>query len=214
MVKVMRFCVCGAACLPGMPPQAVTAKDVLTAVRRKHAKDAVVREVVVDDPFHQAILNRWRLTGSSAEYWESRIDPAEVAPSIPDGWTPVDAVPQRRIDALIVTSRMLTAVEIKVTRADFRRDTDEKRRAWQLFSHRFVYAVPKGLVTPDEVPASCGLWEFDPELFDPRRPKQHGLTTTKKAVMNRAPAPLPDQVFISLAHRVSRYETKEERRAA
>ncbi|WP_159601515.1 MmcB family DNA repair protein [Agromyces humi] len=197
-----------------MPSQLITAKQVLTAVRRKHHKDAVVREVVVDDPFHQAILNRWRLTGPSARFWDGKIDPAEVAPSIPEGWNPSDSVPQRRIDALIVTSRQLTAVEIKVTRSDFKRDSDEKRRAWRLYSHRFVYAVPRGLISPLEVPHGCGLWEFDVDQFDGRSPKRHGITTTKKAVVNPRPAPIPDQVFISLAHRVSKYETREERVSA
>lgn len=193
-----------------MPPQTVTAKDVLTAIRRKHRKDAVVREVVVDDPFHQVIVNRWRLD-SNPEYWTPRINPDEVAPFIPEGWSWKDAVPQRRIDAMIVESNQLTAIEIKVTRSDFKRDTEEKRRAWKLFSNRFIYAVPKGLIDVSEVPAGCGLWEFDPELVDLRRPRWHGIVATKKATINKNPAPLPRQVFVSLAYRVSNYETKEER---
>ncbi|KQO98892.1 MmcB family DNA repair protein [Leifsonia sp. Leaf264] len=195
-----------------MPPQNITAKDVLTAVRRKHRKDAVIREVVVDDPFHLVILNRWRLETNPAR-WEGKIHPSEVAPSIPDGWTPQDSPPKRRIDALIVESGMLTAVEIKISRADFKRDVEAKRRAWKLFTNRFVYATPKGLLQPHEIPEGCGLWEFDADAVNPRSVKSHGITVTKKAIVNHHPAALPGQVFVALAYRVSKYETIEERRS-
>src|SRR5690606_5615505 len=101
-----------------------------------------------------------------------------------------------------------TAVEIKVSRADFRRETEEKRRAWRAITNRFVYAAPVGLISRDELPAGCGLWEFDPEAVGRYR-SQHGLTAAAKAKVNKEPRPLPQQVLTALAYRVSNYERKE-----
>lgn len=53
-----------------------------------------------------------------------------------------------------------TAYEIKVSRGDYRRDTHEKQREARLFSDRFYYATPPGLIAPDEVPDWAGLVEL------------------------------------------------------
>lgn len=104
--------------------------------------------------------------------------------------------PVRRIDALLRDTAGYTAIEIKVTRADFRRDTIEKRRAWRDHTRRFIYAAPAGLLAASEIPAGCGLWEFDG-----RR-----LTVAKKATINKAPLPFPRSVFDTMLYRVSNYE--------
>lgn len=104
--------------------------------------------------------------------------------------------PVRRIDALLRDTLGYTAIEIKVTRADFRRDTPEKRRAWIAHTRRFVYAAPAGLLKASEIPDGCGLWEFDG-----RR-----LTVAKKATINKSPATFPRAVFDSMLYRVSNYE--------
>lgn len=52
------------------------------------------------------------------------------------------------------------AYEIKVSRADFRRDSHEKQRGARLFSDRFFYVTPSGLIQRDEVPDWAGLIEF------------------------------------------------------
>lgn len=199
-----------------MTDTTITAKQILTGIRQKYRAAAVVREVVIDDPFEQAILNRWQLNGSSARYYRRSIEKfgAPVANAVPAGWSPATAKLSRRIDALIIDGSHLTAVEIKVTRADFRKDTDSKRRAWRNVTHRFVYAAPAGLLLPDEIPDGCGLWEYDPAQFNPRRPRQHGMSVVKNAVRNRNPEPLPRQVFVALAYRVSKYETAAEKPGA
>jgi hypothetical protein len=194
-----------------------TAKELLAALRKKHATDAVVREVVIDDTYELAIRRRHDIerargnTHDRTAWWEERFRDRgdEVAAAIPDGWTAQASIPQRRIDALIVASTGITAVEIKVTRSDFKRDTEDKRRAWRDVSNRFVYLTPKGLVTPDEVGPGCGLWEFDPDAFGPY-PYQHGITAIKRAAVNKTPRPLPFQVTRALAYRVSRNEKDTE----
>lgn len=52
------------------------------------------------------------------------------------------------------------AYEIKVSRADFKRDTSIKQREARLFSDQFFYVTPKGLISPNEVPDWAGLIEF------------------------------------------------------
>lgn len=49
--------------------------------------------------------------------------------------------------------------EIKVSRSDFRAEMRKPhKRAWGVaITNEFYFAVPAGLVTPDEVPADCGL---------------------------------------------------------
>jgi len=104
--------------------------------------------------------------------------------------------PVRRIDALLRDTSGYTAIEIKVTRADFKRDTEEKRRAWKSHTRRFIYVTPKGLLNVSEIPAGCGLWEFD----------GYRLTVTKKATINKTPTPFPRAVFDTMLYRVSNYE--------
>jgi hypothetical protein len=198
----------------------ITASLLLAALRQKHASDAVVREVVIDDPFEEGIRFRDRIDRYSKQsqspddhfaLWiESERKRAEsrgitIPESVPAGWNLRASIPRRRIDALIIASTGRTAVEIKVTRADFRRETDEKRRAWRAITHRFVYLVPKGLVSPAEVPDGCGLWEFDVDVHGEYR-WQHGITTAKRAVLNKQPDPLPFQITQALAYRVSAHE--------
>lgn len=176
----------------------MTAADILQAIRDTYPKCAVVREVSINDTFEAAILNRWRLEGSRTRFWEQyfRDHDSPVADEVPDGWNPSESKPVRRIDALLRDTSGYTAIEIKVTRADFRRDTPEKRRAWAAHTRRFIYATPAGLISPSEVPDGCGHWEFDG-----RR-----LTVAKKATINKTPLALPRSVFDSMLYRVSNYE--------
>lgn len=191
----------------------VTARDILAAIRKKHHTDAVVREVVIDDPIEMGYRARASMNASGGRWaaqsraWYERRG-VVVPDEIPAEWSMRDSIPQRRIDALIFASTGVTAVEIKVTRADFKRETEEKRRAWRAVTNRFVYAAPVGLLRPDEIPAGCGLWEFDPMSAGPYR-SQHGLSVRSKASVNKEPNALPPQILTALAYRVSKYEKKE-----
>ena len=55
--------------------------------------------------------------------------------------------------------------EIKVSRADFRRDSALKQREARLYCDQFWYVTPKDLVSPDEIPDWAGLQEWDGERF-------------------------------------------------
>lgn len=54
-----------------------------------------------------------------------------------------------------------TAYEIKVSRSDFKRDSAVKQREARLWSDRFYYVCPKGMVRPEEIPEWAGLIEYD-----------------------------------------------------
>lgn len=174
-----------------------TAKDILAAIRKAYPRSAVVREVCLEDPFEHAIYRRYRLDGPTARYYKGRFEGLEIADAVPEGWSPHGVKLTRRIDALMRDAQGYTAIEIKVTRGDFKRDTDEKRRAWRAHTRRFVYAAPRGLLNVGEIPEGCGLWEFE---------AGYGLRTAKRATINKDPRPLPKSVTDSMLYRVSNYE--------
>lgn len=194
----------------------MNAKDILWAIRLYRNKSAVLREVTVTDVFEQARYNLWNTQHPHyGDYYRNRHEenPGKwpLADSLPEGWEPHTRKFQRRIDALII-DRERTAVEIKVSRSDFKADTEEKRAPWVHYTHKFVYAVPTGLVTPDEVPDYCGLWYVDPDAAMDHWWK-HGVTVAKKARKNQNAAELPGYLTKSLMGRLSRYEFQAERGA-
>ena len=65
------------------------------------------------------------------------------------------------------------AYEIKISRADFKRDTHAKQRQARLFSDRFYYVAPRGLLKPDDMPDWAGLIEFDEGALSMKVPAPH-----------------------------------------
>lgn len=120
----------------------------------------------------------------------------------------------RRIDLLVIARNRQgkvpwarTAVEIKVSRADFLAEQRDpgKRAAWQALAHRFTYAVPAGLVSPDEVPDGCGLVEVARHGPDPSHP-YWDVTWRRKAPLANPAAELPDWFWPYVAGRAGRGE--------
>jgi hypothetical protein len=111
-----------------------------------------------------------------------------------------ESKPTRRIDALMFKSLQRTAIEVKVTLADWKRDTYRKRAPWAAVTHRFVYAVPKEL--HEKIGGNyrlhqldtwdCGVWTVD---------EDGRVSVVKKARVRPHPEPLPQQVVQSLAFR-------------
>jgi hypothetical protein len=145
----------------------MNAQFILDAIRRHHSGAAIVPEVTISD-----------------DYWLDYFD------------VPAKAAPTRRIDALMWESRQITAIEIKVTVADFDRDVWQKRLPWQRVSHRFVYAVPAGLLDGRrDVSNGCGLWEVG---------EDGSVKSTQRCKTNPTPEPLPLSVVQNLAYRAAR----------
>lgn len=65
------------------------------------------------------------------------------------------------------------AYEIKISRADFKRDTHAKQRQARLFSDRFYYVAPKGLIKSEELPDWAGLYEYEAGRLSMRVPAPH-----------------------------------------
>lgn len=152
----------------------IDAKFILSAIRAKYPTAAVVPEITIED---------YDLPDSGREV-EHVFMRGQAAPE--------GHKYSRRIDALMFESLMRTAVEIKVTRADFMRDTYWKRRAWQNVTHRFIYVVPHDLDVMS--PHGCGLWRVGP---------QGQITVAKKAIVNKTPDTLPQTVVQRLAYRAA-----------
>ena len=113
-----------------------------------------------------------------------------------------ESAPTRRIDALMFRSLQRTAIEVKVSLADWKRDSYRKRAPWAAVTNRFVFAVPKSLHdqiggmygTHDLDVWDCGVWTVD----DSGR-----VEVAKKARVRPHPEPLPQQVVQALAFRAT-----------
>jgi hypothetical protein len=55
--------------------------------------------------------------------------------------------------------------EIKISRADFKRDSDEKQSGALMYSDRFWYVTPPGLLRKDDLPDWAGLQEWNGKEF-------------------------------------------------
>lgn len=153
---------------------AMTAGFILDAIRATYPSTAIVPELTIED-FDLA-------------------DSGEVVEhSFMHTPSPEGHKYSRRIDALMFDSLVRTAIEIKVSKADFMRDTYWKRRAWQNVTHRFVYAVPEDLDVM--TPHGIGLWKVS---------ESGRINIVKKAIVSKTPDPLPQTVIQRIAYRAAR----------
>lgn len=97
------------------------------------------------------------------------------------------------------------AVEIKVARGDFLRETAGKRGAWQALAHRFAYCTPTGLLAPQEIPDDCWLIEIDehPCAHAAHAPTRVHWNRKVKGARRAAP-PLPTELSVFFARQASR----------
>lgn len=150
----------------------MNAGEVLDAIRRHHSGKAIVHEVVIGTRDY-----------AGYEAWladpDGRPHPAQT----------------RRIDALMFDGPQRTAIEIKVSRADVKREHWSKIAPWMEVTHRYVYAVPAGLMEANEVPVyGAGIWW----VHDDGR-----VEVRRKAKIEKFPEPLPQQVVTALAYRAA-----------
>jgi hypothetical protein len=108
------------------------------------------------------------------------------------------------------------AFEIKLSRADFTRELRKplKRKIALLYSNRFYFVTPPGLLKPDELPPEAGLWEIqepDPDEFREDGRKKYNRHP-ERWLREVAPAPHRDtpppswSLFCSMARRLKRLE--------
>lgn len=116
-------------------------------------------------------------------------DQAAIVPelNITDGVT----MRVRRIDALMFQGKVRTAIEIKVDRADVKREVWAKYRPWYNVVHRFIYAVPAGLIERPPFQQAGLVWVHPDGRVEMK----------KRAKINQTPEPLPQLVVQNLAYR-------------
>ena len=80
-------------------------------------------------------------------------------------------ISQQRIDAVAVScwpgkGIEVVAYEIKISRADFRNETKKpfKRLPALIYSHKFYFVAPSGIIPLDELPVEAGLLEVGPNF--------------------------------------------------
>jgi len=140
--------------------EAITSKVLFDALLAKFPKAAILSEVTMEDESAGYAMRTYNVLTNpyTKKYYDKKgLDYGDV---MPVGFDPNLSIPVRRIDALIFDWKIRTAVEIKISRSDFFRDTEAKRAPWMRHTHKFVYLTPKGLVKPEEVAKGCGLWEY------------------------------------------------------
>jgi hypothetical protein len=151
---------------------AATARDVLTALYRHYTP-------------------RWAML-------------TEVTAADPD----TDIRQASRIDALLIRRRPNSprclerfAIEVKVSRSDFLADVrnPDKQAPWRRLAHRHAYAVPAGLVTPQELPAGSGLLVVDRAWDETWR-----VRTARRCPGGNDPGDVPLTLILDACYRASR----------
>lgn len=90
------------------------------------------------------------------------------------------------------------AIEVKVTKADYRNETPAKRAPAEASAHRCAYAAPAGIIDPETLPNGWGLIEVHPD----------GTATWRKNATRRTPRADMDYLVSAGFRRASRAEEK------
>lgn len=98
-----------------------------------------------------------------------------------------------RLDFLAIsvapsTGNLSTAYEVKVSRADFRRDNHSKQRSARMISDHFYYIAPVDVIPHEEVPDWAGLIEVEWAVH-----KRYNKTVPYLKLVKRIPAPKRDK---------------------
>lgn len=176
---------------------------LVTALRNKYAakQAAVLTEVTMEDPVEAELAYAHFIQSHYGMAYHKTSGKPDPTISVPADYHPHERILTRRIDALVFEGNEKTAIEIKISRADFFRDTDMKRSAWQTHTDRFVYLTPQGLVKPEEVPHGCALWEYDGQK----------ISVVKRAKLNKEVKPFPISMVKYFAWRAFAAERKNAR---
>ena len=99
---------------------------------------------------------------------------------------------QGRIDFMSLdpapsTGNLAIAYEVKVTKSDFKKDTYDKQRGARLYSDRFYYIAPAGLLEKKDIPDWAGFMEVG------WRPGRYGNTEPYLEIKELVPSPKRDK---------------------
>ena len=149
---------------------------------------------------------------------EARIA-AGMTPSV---WT----MNERKIDVFLVRNWVggkygheRVAIEVKVSKADYRNETPAKRAPAEASAHRCAYAAPAGLIDPTTLPDGWGLIEVHAVQPEWATEPRFDLKWRTKATRREPTADLDYLVSAGFRRasraeeRIRRYESRPERRA-
>jgi hypothetical protein len=107
------------------------------------------------------------------------------------------------------------AVEVKVSRSDFRNETDAKRQPAEHSAHRTTYAAPAGLLKPEEMPEGWGLIEVYETVEAARAgtgwligDERYSRAKWRKRATDREPMMDADHMLAQALRRASRLEER------
>lgn len=170
----------------------------------------------------QALRDDYKITDSRLEMeeWSLLVEvPLRVRHPHATAATDFRITNERTIDVLMLRnwgglkseSFERLAVEVKVTKGDFRNETDRKREPAWANAHRCAYACPAEMLTPAEMPDGWGLlWVYpEPRSDVPTRHRDFGKRTSWRATARRH-EPTGDDVRLmhTLARRAARAEER------
>lgn len=164
---------------------------IKNSIKRKYPKSAFVPEISMKDEYYFQEYIRERKARLAYYKRKGKVKENHITDPNYDMFLGKEL---RRIDLLMLTTSVWTAIEIKVSRADFFKDTYEKRKVWKDHTHRFIYATPVGLIKLEEVPEGCGLWEVD-DLGN--------ITVKKNAKTNKERKEFPESFLKRIFWRLS-----------
>lgn len=171
----------------------MNSKELLSVVQAKYPMCALVRELTLADEYmRQEWINS--LSPDAQRWYKQSSTTFDTDPD----FKLENGKFTRRIDGLMLHQQKWTALEVKVSRADFFRDTYEKRKVWMDHTHRFIYLTPPSLITLDEVPPKCGWWVVE----------NGRLRIMKRATVNKTPQPLPESFLRTVFFRLATRERK------
>lgn len=172
---------------------------------------AVERPAHLDKPWTAAEVLRGLFCYLTPLGWAPH---TEVSDAMPDrgrdrpGGCPSPYAMARRIDMLAIRQaptpgRPLErlAIEVKVSRRDFRADlrNPDKQASWRELSELHAYAAPAGLIDPDEVPDDSGLLVATRLADHPFAPAR--IQWAKRPPLNPEPALMPEWLVMRLLYR-------------
>jgi len=168
------------------------ANDIVNAIRNKHGgKAAIVPELTIEDRYYyQSMIRR----DPRFEDYANDSSIVDENYQVDETYDLANGKYSRRIDLLMCEAQKWTAIEIKVSRSDFFRDTEEKRQTWKKHTHRFIYATPQGLVNIEEIPEGCGWWEITPTGM---------IIVSKRAKVNKDRTDFPDSFMRTVFWRLA-----------
>ena len=138
------------------------------------------------------------------------------APGTAGYWT----ANQRTIDVMLVRAWsgkpgfQRIAFEVKVSRSDYKNETDLKRAPAEASAHQCYYLTPAGLIKPEELPPGWGLMEVytDRRSYDAARgwPVGGGVGLIKTRIRSVKGNPACDMDYLvsAFARRASRAEER------